>query len=513
MYEQALPISREVGDRAGEGTTLSNLAGVYRAIGQPKEALRLYEQALPIIREVGDRAGEGATLNNLALVYRAIGQPKEALRLYEQALPIRREVGDRAGEGATLNNLALVYSSIGQPKEALRLYEQALPIRREVGDRAGEGATLYNLALLYEQLERYTEAVDLYQQSLLLHQEVFHVAGEIAVLVSLAHLLYEHLNRPADAISSLERAIMLFQKTDLPQDAAGNTLKGVQQIVERLRNGSPFFSQTKDTDRTILIQTLSDFINAGSWDASRQILETQQDLLFQAESETLLEQFIQQAKEENNERAVQMLELHLAILRASKSEGIASVFARLQAQSTNTQDLPFDADLIQQSVAALLGNAQERMQYGQYLAELGAAADEQLKSLLHAIQLALFGGDLSHLGQDLQGVYRRGWEAIVFGVETGGLDPDFLRVLIERTLDALQGKSDLAEWREMLVQVQGKARGEGNVSFVAFLEALLHLIDADAEPVGLVTGLTGVYRVALAEITRRVGDIRGDGGR
>ncbi len=138
LLDAAVEIAQRV-DKRLELESLHTLALVYRAIGQPKEALRLYEQALPISREVGDRAGEGAILNNLAGVYRAIGQPKEALHLYEQALPISREVGDRAGEGTTLNNLALVYRAIGQPKEALRLYEQALPISREVGDRAGEG--------------------------------------------------------------------------------------------------------------------------------------------------------------------------------------------------------------------------------------------------------------------------------------------------------------------------------------------------------------------------------------
>ena len=74
--------------------------------GSPQRALELYEQALPLMREVGDRAGEAATLNNMAAVYRATGQPQRALELYEQALPLRREVGDRAGEATTLNNMA-----------------------------------------------------------------------------------------------------------------------------------------------------------------------------------------------------------------------------------------------------------------------------------------------------------------------------------------------------------------------------------------------------------------------
>jgi len=63
------------------------------------------------MREVGDRAGEGTTLNNLAALYQDSGQPQRALSLYEQALSIMREVGDRAGETTILNNLAAVYQS------------------------------------------------------------------------------------------------------------------------------------------------------------------------------------------------------------------------------------------------------------------------------------------------------------------------------------------------------------------------------------------------------------------
>ena len=55
LYEQALPLMREVGNRAGEATTLSNMAGVYDATGQPRRALELYEQALPLMREVETR--------------------------------------------------------------------------------------------------------------------------------------------------------------------------------------------------------------------------------------------------------------------------------------------------------------------------------------------------------------------------------------------------------------------------------------------------------------------------
>ena len=160
-FATMLTVAEALNNRHYVALALFLLGNAKHQRGKNKEALALYEQALPIMREVGDRAGEAATLNNMARVYYATGRPGKALELYEQALPIRREVGDRAGEAATLNNMALVYDATGRPGKALELYEQALPITREVGDRAGEAAILANMAgLFYQSLARPQEAID-----------------------------------------------------------------------------------------------------------------------------------------------------------------------------------------------------------------------------------------------------------------------------------------------------------------------------------------------------------------
>ena len=259
LCQQALPLMREVGDRAGEATTLHNIALVYRAIGQPQRALELCQQALPLMREVGDRAGEATTLNNIALVYQAIGQPQRALELYQQALPLRREVGDRAGEATTLNNMGMVYRAIGQPQRALELCQQALPLRREAGDRAGEATTLNNIALVYQAIGQPQQALELYQQALPLTREVGDRAGEVTTLSNIAILLYQHLNRPQDAISKMEQVIAVMVETGLPRDAAGRPLEELQRYLNTMRQGpSPDGSATMSPEqlRPIIANTI-----------------------------------------------------------------------------------------------------------------------------------------------------------------------------------------------------------------------------------------------------------------
>src|SRR5260370_3771769 len=80
---------------------LNNMAMVYDATGQPVRALELYEQALPLWREGGDRAGEATTLNNIALLlYPDRNRQQDAINAMQQAIAVLDETGlpqDAAG--------------------------------------------------------------------------------------------------------------------------------------------------------------------------------------------------------------------------------------------------------------------------------------------------------------------------------------------------------------------------------------------------------------------------------
>jgi len=63
-----LVISKEIGDRRGEGNHLENLGNAYSDLGQVEKAIEYYEQALVISKEIGDKRGEGNRLGNLGVV-------------------------------------------------------------------------------------------------------------------------------------------------------------------------------------------------------------------------------------------------------------------------------------------------------------------------------------------------------------------------------------------------------------------------------------------------------------
>ena len=91
LLEKALKAGGSV---AGTETLsiMNNLALIYKATGRMAEALALYEQALPIRKEVGDRAGEAVTCFNLALLCRELNRPVDALDYLRQAVALEKAV-------------------------------------------------------------------------------------------------------------------------------------------------------------------------------------------------------------------------------------------------------------------------------------------------------------------------------------------------------------------------------------------------------------------------------------
>ena len=169
--------------------------------------------------------------------------------------------------------------------------------------------------------------------------------------------------------------------------------------------------------------------------------------------------------------------------------------------------LPFDAELIPRSIASFLGTPQEKLAHVHYLATLGAqASDEQLNALLQTIQMALLGGDLAQLGQELEGVYFQAWRSTVSSVETGGVDPRIFEMIGSNTLAVLSSAPEkLPEWRAMVLQFKDQALQAKNEQLVALLEAVVGLLDAGGNPGGLGADLAGYYAQVWQELIGSLG--------
>ena len=147
------------------------------------------------------------------------------------------------------------------------------------------------------------------------------------------------------------------------------------------------------------------------------------------------------------------------------------------------------------------------MEHAQYLALLATqTTDEDLKALITVIQLALFSKDLSQLGRDLKGIYQQAWEAIVVGVESGGVDPRVFAALINNTLAVLgPAAHQRSEWRNTLVELRNQSTAMGDHPMALLLEAIIELLDARGNATGLRADLKGIYAQTWQEIVEQLG--------
>jgi tetratricopeptide (TPR) repeat protein len=71
---------------------LCNLGIIYYSLGHYDKAIEHFNQALAISREIGNLQSEGKALCNLGITYESIGQVEKAIGYHEQALSAFEEI-------------------------------------------------------------------------------------------------------------------------------------------------------------------------------------------------------------------------------------------------------------------------------------------------------------------------------------------------------------------------------------------------------------------------------------
>ena len=67
------------------GNALGNLGNAYHSLGDFHKAIEYHDQALALSREIGDRQGEGSTLCNLGAPYHSLHKFDTAAEYFHQA--------------------------------------------------------------------------------------------------------------------------------------------------------------------------------------------------------------------------------------------------------------------------------------------------------------------------------------------------------------------------------------------------------------------------------------------
>ncbi|XP_078353016.1 tetratricopeptide repeat protein 28-like [Oculina patagonica] len=200
-YEKALAIGMEIGDREGEAIVCSNLGIVFQSIGKYVKAKEYIEKALAISAEIGNKALEAASYEKLGIVF-------HCLEYHEKALAVTKDIGDRAGEGSCYGNLGTMFQFLGEYVKAKGYHEKALAVRKEIGDRAGEGSCYGNLGNAFHSLRKYRKSKEYQDRALAITIEVGDRSGEATCYVNLGNV-FRSLGDYEQATKYYEKALVI----------------------------------------------------------------------------------------------------------------------------------------------------------------------------------------------------------------------------------------------------------------------------------------------------------------
>nr|NIM18041.1 tetratricopeptide repeat protein [Candidatus Aminicenantes bacterium]NIM84656.1 tetratricopeptide repeat protein [Candidatus Aminicenantes bacterium]NIN24155.1 tetratricopeptide repeat protein [Candidatus Aminicenantes bacterium]NIN47880.1 tetratricopeptide repeat protein [Candidatus Aminicenantes bacterium]NIN90818.1 tetratricopeptide repeat protein [Candidatus Aminicenantes bacterium] len=133
FLEQSLNISREIGDKAGEGTTLNNMAATAHARGDYETALSYLEQSLNIRREIGDKSGSIPTLHNMAGIALQNKDIEKFLEYETAAYKIAIEINEAMGIYNVGRDLGNVLCQLGKKDQGIEMLKRSLAIGKAAG--------------------------------------------------------------------------------------------------------------------------------------------------------------------------------------------------------------------------------------------------------------------------------------------------------------------------------------------------------------------------------------------
>jgi CHAT domain-containing protein/Tfp pilus assembly protein PilF len=212
IYQLALQIAEQLGDKRGIATTLRNIGIVHRSQGNYTQALEYYQKSLKLAEGLGDKALIAPVLNNIGVVHALQGNYTQALEYYQKSLKLKEEIGDKVTIAPALNNIGNIYNLQGNYTQALEYYQRSLKLVEEIGDKVAIATTLGNIGSIYNSQGNYTQALEYYQKSLKLAEEAGNRAGVANTLNNIGAVHYSQGNY-TQALDYYQRSLKLSEES------------------------------------------------------------------------------------------------------------------------------------------------------------------------------------------------------------------------------------------------------------------------------------------------------------
>lgn len=216
LAEEALRLSRALGDLDCEARALRNLAYCRFATGTPDMALQLLQEGRSLAESVGAESATALCLHTQGFIQHHLGQLHPALDTYEEVARRREALGERELLAGTLNNLGTIWFNLGDYDSCLTSHRKALQLWRDANNAYGEAITLHNLGNTYSAFGDSLAAILHYQQALQMVEAQGIALLQCEIGTNLARLQRQQ-GLLKEAQASLDRAAQHLTALKTPQ--------------------------------------------------------------------------------------------------------------------------------------------------------------------------------------------------------------------------------------------------------------------------------------------------------
>jgi predicted ATPase/DNA-binding CsgD family transcriptional regulator len=222
---------RRLGRMDGLVDVLEGQSWIAQSLGETRRAAELCEEALSVSRTLGDHVRTAESLCNLSRVTRVLGQYTQARLLAQEALDLHRVMRHQSGKAHALLVIGDVARDLGETGDVYIRCEESLAIYRDLGDPLGEGFSLHNQAVAAFAERKLDLAQTLCEESLAIFRRLDVRGATAEVLASLGPIL-DAAGEPGSALAALTEALQLALSVG-PRWVVAAGLEGIANVAAR----------------------------------------------------------------------------------------------------------------------------------------------------------------------------------------------------------------------------------------------------------------------------------------
>jgi len=214
--EQQLAVATATGNRREAASALEEMGRVYWDQQDLPHALEATQRALEIATELDDRPASIRALGWLAACYWLQGDYANAHSYLQQELQLASEIGARRSICDALSQLGVVHFRQGDFQPALGYMHQSLQLAIELDDQHEIAATVANMGLLYGTVGAFEQA----RACAAVHLQIALDTGTRLGVALAVHNIAEVLTEQGayrEAEQCFKQSIALLQLLDLPR--------------------------------------------------------------------------------------------------------------------------------------------------------------------------------------------------------------------------------------------------------------------------------------------------------